>query len=237
MTKFAEMDSKDLIAYLDDFKSDVAVFQKGHHGPKEALYSVPLSKLPPLTAHVVREINYSRGKVIDFSLADWARCEIVLRKLIADDPKLPSGVKLVKSQPTTDVKERTTFHMHRGLMKERGVEVAEDLTKYSLNPDTPGSMRSYHQNDKKFLPPGGCDPSTLKDKAKLYHTYVEHFKGLQNKQIQKGVKQVFTGYIEYTCGGWRTGSNSGRIVYDYVRDHFFLTPDHYGTWYVIDLGT
>lgn len=241
MTNFSDMDSDALIEHLDSHVSATPAITSSHSGPKKNLHSVPLSKLPPLTAHIIREINYSKGKVIDFAVADWNRCEIMLRRLIADDPKLPGEITAYKRDVVPslpDATARTTEHMTRGLLKEARIPVAElpeDLAKYSLNPSTPGSMRSYHQNDKKHLPGGDCVPESLTGKPKLYHTYVEHFKGLQNKQIKKGVKQVHTGYIEYTAGGWRTGSTDGRIVYDYVRDRFFLTPDHYDTWYVVEL--
>ena len=96
----------------------------------------------------------------------------------------------------------------------------------SITCPTPGSIRSWYQNDGGWLPKLHFDPKNLRGKAAVYHAHVVEHKGLQNKQKKKGIEEVYTGYLEYTpC---RTvESQWARIVYDYVNDKVYLSPVHY----------
>ena len=88
-----------------------------------------------------------------------------------------------------------------------------------------GAMRAWHQNDTKMLPKltaPSVQHSIISDK---YQDYIEANKQLPGAQKKKGIKQEYTGYVEYTLRSWR--SAQGRMVYDYYNNRFFLTPGHY----------
>jgi hypothetical protein len=89
-----------------------------------------------------------------------------------------------------------------------------------------GSIRAWHQNGDNFLPPlQPLDEHAIV--ATGYKTYVEEHKHLPTKQIKKGIKEEYTGYVEYTILSWR--STQGRMVYDYYNNRFYVTPGHYGS--------
>jgi hypothetical protein len=95
-----------------------------------------------------------------------------------------------------------------------------------INGASHGSMRAWHQNGDNFLPrlqPPGEDAIV----ATGYKTYVEEHKHLPTKQTKKGIKEEYTGYVEYTIKSWR--STQGRMVYDYYNNRFYVTPGHYGS--------
>jgi len=90
---------------------------------------------------------------------------------------------------------------------------------------THGAMRAWHQNGDKFLPRLQA-PGERALQALIYKDYVEENKHLPTKQTKKGLKEEYTGYVEYTIVSWR--STQGRMVYDYYNNHFYVTPGHYG---------
>lgn len=140
-------------------------------------------------------------------------------------PRLPIPVILLGSLAgiSPDLHE-LAFEITRGA---KVVDKAEPPSK--LNSSNPGAMRSWHQNDKCMLPPQSVseDTSGLSGKALSYHQYVISTKGLMNKQKQKGIKQEYTGYVEFTATGWRGAHVHGRLIFDYQGNKLFLTPSHY----------
>lgn len=89
-----------------------------------------------------------------------------------------------------------------------------------------GNMRAWHQNGDNMLPKHQGPVPTLIISVG-YQTYIGEHKGLPTKQRAKGIKEEYTGYVEYTLRSWR--SSQGRMVYDYYNNRFFLTPGHYGS--------
>jgi hypothetical protein len=90
-----------------------------------------------------------------------------------------------------------------------------------------GDMRAWHQNGDNMLPKlegPSVQHQIVSDK---YQAYIEEHKGLPTKQVSKGLKEKYTGYVEYTLRSWR--SSQGRMVYDYYNNRFYLTPGHYGS--------
>lgn len=91
-------------------------------------------------------------------------------------------------------------------------------------------MRSWHQNDDKYLPMRALTNADIEGasaKAQRYHNYVAANVGLQNKQKKKGIAEVYTGYLEYQAGGWNQAIQHGRVCYDYIDDKFYFTATHY----------
>jgi hypothetical protein len=90
-----------------------------------------------------------------------------------------------------------------------------------------GDMRAWHQNGDQMLPK--LDKPSVQHQivSDKYQAYIEEHKRLPTKQLGKGIKVQYTGYVEYTLRSWR--SSQGRMVYDYYNNRFFLTPGHYGS--------
>lgn len=96
-----------------------------------------------------------------------------------------------------------------------------------------GSMRDVHQNNDKGIVylPKLAYPAVPAGKTLLYHDYIiTHGKAsVQNKQKNKsGATGLLTGYIEYTVV--IAGCSEVRLIYDYVNERFFFSPNHYKPW-------
>ncbi|HEY6878390.1 MAG TPA: hypothetical protein VI299_10255 [Polyangiales bacterium] len=120
-------------------------------------------------------------------------------------PKLPiPTIRLssLLSLKQDDGKPDNTLHTLAFELMRGTTVVDHSADPKSLTGTEPGAMRSWHQNDSLFLPTRRIDPDTLQNKALRYHQYIERNKGLMNKQRAKGVAQVYTGYVEFTAGGW-----------------------------------
>lgn len=108
--------------------------------------------------------------------------------------------------------------------------------------DVHGSMRDVHQNNDKglrYLPVYTYpDPDVMTAKSRAYHDYIVRYEKVhvQNRQrLNSGVSDQFTGYIEYTV---KIGQCSMlRLIYDYIHEDFFFSPNHYKPWARLDALT
>jgi hypothetical protein len=197
-----------------------------HNGPIKAIYSVKLARLPPQVALIVQWIRKTDNEVIDMNISHWSD-----KKYSGDtDKEINQRMKAISKLQEHDPKfgkDMRVFEQMTSKERTAAIEKMESLTK-SITPDSPGSMRSWHQNDPPYLPEQTItDPAALAGKSAIYHEYIVENKGLQNKQKKKGVEVVYTGYVEYTVGGWAQGIHDGRVCYDYVNKRFFFTATHY----------
>lgn len=97
-----------------------------------------------------------------------------------------------------------------------------------------GSMRDVHQNNDGGIVylPKLAYPAVPAGKTRVYHDYIDahgkaHVQGKQRNKVG-GQTGVLTGYIEYTVA--IAGCNEVRLIYDYVNERFFFSPNHYKPW-------
>jgi hypothetical protein len=244
---FSGASEEAMISYLESKRvtgaGDQITWAEDGYAKHKPARKIPLIKqrdLPAVSQKTIHMINFAEDRVIDCGVSDWMNLTGSEQdSLLESDPILSNAVA-VRKPIVEKAKEAIASSRHSPTgMPDPANKAMQDMNKHlreeyqekaSLNPNMPGSMRSWHQNDKNFLPRIDCDPASLTGKAKKYQRYIEEMKGLTNKQLLKDVKVEYTGYVEYTGGGWPTGTTKGRIVYDYVNDLFFFSPSHYAAW-------
>lgn len=236
--------SEELCTYLDHAVANEAsaaamntpFIPKSNNGPILDLYSVNLKRLPLQTATIITGIKNSTGNVLNLKLGDWYEKEQNAFAL-TDYKKMNHQIKSFESFKDQDPLFARDLKQYTDIAKKyeqnKKAELKAELDKLNqpkLCPDTPGAMRSWHQNDTGYLPIRHLTEEQIAGasvKARLYHDYVVAYIGLQNKQKKKGIDEVYTGYIEYQAGGWREALQSGRVCYDYIDDIFYFTATHY----------
>lgn len=251
--------SEELCRYLDHaveneasaVDKNVPLMTKSNNGPIRDLYSVNLKRLPLQTATIITGIKNSNGNVLNLKLGDWYEKE-QSAFLLTDEKKMNQQIKAFNNFKdhdqsfARDLKEYTdTAKKYEQNQKAELKAALDKMNQPKLCPDTPGAMRSWHQNDTGYLPIRQLTEEQIAGasvKARLYHNYVVEHIGLQNKQKLKGIAEVYTGYIEYQAGGWREALQSGRVCYDYIADIFYFTATHYqargnkNPWWHVHMG-
>lgn len=107
------------------------------------------------------------------------------------------------------------------------LRTTEERESKRLGISTCGAMRSWHNNDFKWLPHVKVDAVALSGKPLSYYRHVSKYCGTPNNQKLKVGEIGVAGYVEYTAGGWREGHSLGRVVYNYVNNLIFFTALHY----------
>lgn len=93
------------------------------------------------------------------------------------------------------------------------------------SPSEPGSLRSWHQDSKGFLP---ANPGQVPEGSRALH---EHYTGTSQPGVGSSTKEqqidAPRGYAEYTGTGAKDDVHNVKIVFDYIQKRVYLCFSHY----------
>lgn len=113
----------------------------------------------------------------------------------------------------------------------------DERTRRETTPNAPGTLRSWHQDDRGRLPATGANHnqgeanfrSRLPQESQALHDHYKNTSGTGAGSSIQVEAEFPRGFAEYTGTGTNSEHNT-KVVLDYVQKRVYLTLTHYQLW-------